>query len=100
MSLNEKTSNTKSLREAIGSLFKNKGLQEGIDKVEIDKAWPQLMGSMISTHTRSLHLQDGKLTITLDSAPLRHELSYSKEKIKDLLNEHLAKQVIKEVDLR
>ena len=98
--MREKTSNTRLLRDAIGALFQNKGLQEGIDKVEVRNSWPILMGSMIATHTKSIELKEGKLTIELDSAPLRHELGFSKEKIKDLLNEHLGKQVVKEVVLR
>lgn len=80
--------------------LKQHGLQEGMDRVRIKEAWPELMGSMIATHTKDIAFKEGKLTLTLDSAPLRQELSFGKQKIKDLLNDHLAKQVVKEVELR
>ena len=59
--MSDKIYNSKSLRDVIGVLFKNKGLQEGMDRTEIRAVWDDLMGGMISKHTRSIDLKEGKL---------------------------------------
>ena len=41
-----------------------------------------------------------KLYITVDSAPLRQELSYGREKIKKVMNEELGEDYIEEVIIR
>jgi len=84
----------------LDSFLKKHGLQEGIHRIEIEQSWKELMGSMIASHTRSLTLRGGKLIVVLDSAPLRQELSFARTKMIDLLNEHLGKKVIREIEFR
>lgn len=98
--MSKRKSNTASLHDVLDRFLRQHGLQEGMDRVRIKNAWPELMGGMISAHTKEITLKDGKLTLTVDSAPLRQELSFARQKIKELLNEHLARQVVKEVELR
>ena len=98
--MSDKIYNSKSLRDVIGVLFKNKGLQEGMDRSEIRSVWNDLMGSMISKHTSSIDLKNGKLIIVLDSSTLRQELSFGRQKMMEVLNDHFGKRVVKEIELR
>jgi hypothetical protein len=45
-------------------------------------------------------VRKGVLYLQILSAPLKHELSFAKDKIRALLNEHLGEEFIKEVVIR
>lgn len=61
--------------------------------------WAELMGPSIARYTSKMEVYDGVLTIYLNSAPLRNELAYAKDKIIKTINEHLGERYIKEVKL-
>ena len=62
--------------------------------------WEKLMGKTISTYTSNIRLRKNVLYLTILSAPLKHELSFGKEKIKSLLNDEIGEEVVKEVVIR
>ena len=66
----------------------------------IRNQWEQMMGPTIAGYTKDIKLYKGKLYITIESAALRQELSYGKDKIKKLLNEELGEKAVKEVVIR
>ena len=75
-------------------------LKPKLHQTKIRTVWAELMGPTINGYTRSLSLRKNTLYINLDSAPLKQELSYGKEKIVDLLNEALGEAYIKTVVIR
>jgi len=88
----------------IGSILKEmiegNPLEKGIDSVRIREVWEQQMGTSILAYTEEIMLKNNTLFVTLSSAVLREELSYGKEKIINLLNESLDKEVIKKIVFR
>ena len=58
------------------------------------------MGKMIAKYTRQISIYDKKLFLQIDSAPLKQELFYSREKIIKMMNEEAGEEVIKEVVIR
>lgn len=85
------------LAEYIGA---SKKLARGYDKLRIEEAWRTCFGPTISSFTSKVYFANGKLEVYLTSAPLRKELSMSKDKIIARLNETLKDGVVKEVVLR
>jgi len=79
-------------------LSENK-LQHGIDQVDVQKAWKNVMGKGVSSYTIQVELKNKTLLVKLSSSTLREELSYGKEKIVQMMNENLKKTVIKRVKL-
>ena len=75
-------------------------LQEGLDKVDVKDAWLNLMGNGVNHYTTNVRLKKDILYVDLSSSVLREELSYGKEKIITMLNEHLGKELIKKIVLR
>ncbi|PTM09889.1 MAG: DUF721 domain-containing protein [Bacteroidetes bacterium] len=75
-------------------------LQAGLDKVDVKEAWASLMGNGVNHYTTNVQLKRDILYVDLSSSVLREELSYGKEKIIAMLNEHLEKTLIKKLVLR
>ena len=75
-------------------------LEKGLDKVNVADAWAKLMGNGVNNYTSSVQLERQTLYIQLTSSVLREELSYGKQKIINMLNEELGKEIIKKLVLR
>lgn len=89
--------NNVTLKQALDAMVKNLKLKGGIDEVRVREEWQKLMGGPIAKYTREISLKKGKLYVKVDSAPLKQELSYSREKIKELFNKELGEEIIQEV---
>ncbi|WP_299336825.1 DUF721 domain-containing protein [uncultured Psychroserpens sp.] len=75
-------------------------LQKGLDKVDVRDAWTKMMGNGVNNYTTDIKLDKDTLYVSLSSSVLREELSYGKQKIIDMLNESVGKEVIKKLVLR
>lgn len=94
-----KRTNEMTLEEAMERLVDTYGLREKLDERAIVSLWDNMVGGMIAHRTISLRLRRGKLRIKVDSAPLRQELSFMREKMKENINRELGREVVKEVEL-
>lgn len=88
------------ISQLLKTFVKDNKLEAGLDQVEVREAWTQLMGNGVVNYTESVNLQGHKLHVKLTSSVLREELSYGKEKIIAMLNEHLGKKLINEIYLK
>ena len=88
------------LSEVLKEFVDENRLQDGLDKVDVKEAWSRLMGNGVNHYTTNVQLKRDILYVDLSSSVLREELSYGKEKIITMLNEHLEKELIKKLVLR
>jgi predicted nucleic acid-binding Zn ribbon protein len=95
-----KDHNQSTIKEAIERLLRAYKLKEGLDEVRLRNSWDKLVGPLIANHTKEIRMKEKVLYITLDSAALRHELLYGKEKLIELLNDAAGEKVIKDIVLR
>lgn len=65
--------------------------------MQIEDVWEQLMGKAIAKYTDKIQIVNNTLFITTSVAPLKNELLYQKEKIKERVNEALGENIIREV---
>lgn len=96
----KRLSNESPISDVLKAFIENNKLQSGMDKVDVEKAWKDLMGKGVNTYTKEVILKGTTLYVTLTSAVLREELSYGKQKIIAMLNDELRKDVVKELVLR
>jgi hypothetical protein len=82
------------------SFVKENKLEKGLDKVNVEAAWTEMMGNGVKTYTNSVKLHKDVLYVELSSSVLREELSYGKDKIINMLNESLGKNLITKLILR
>lgn len=86
-----------SIGEAMNEFLKGSRLKGGIQALQIEDVWEEIMGKTIARYTDKLQIIGDKLIITTNVAPLKNELIYQKEKIKQRVNEALKGKVINEV---
>ena len=86
--------------DLLKSFVKENKLEKGLDKVNVEAAWRDLMGNGVNNYTNSVKLHQDTLYVVLSSSVLREELSYGKDKIVTMLNEALGKNLITKLILR
>jgi hypothetical protein len=86
-----------SFSEAIQEFLKQSRIKGGIHALQIEDVWAQIMGKTIANYTDKLQIIGDKLIITTTVAPLKHELIYQREKIRQRVNEALGQKIVNEV---
>ncbi len=94
-----KRRNEQSLGEALSNLIDAGGMREKMDQLDIASWWDEVVGGMIARHTLGITLRQGKLSVRVDSAPLRQELTFMRETLKEVLNRRVGREVVKEIVL-
>lgn len=88
------------LKEALKAMVDYYRLKSGLNRTKIQHVWEDTMGPSIQKHTKEIQLIRGKLFVSIDSAALKNELSYGKDKIIKILNEALGEEIIKTIIIR
>jgi len=89
----------KLIGEIFGEVFKTGKLGPQFYHQKISNIWHSQMGPSISGYTKALNLRKRKLYIHIESAPLKQELSMSKDKILEMINRELKEPYLKEIHL-
>lgn len=89
-----------SLGDALRAYLHTSPLRHKLNEYRIQALWEKQMGKAISRYTDSISLRQGKLIITTAVAPLKQELNFSRETIKQRFNEALGEPVIETVIIR
>jgi hypothetical protein len=89
-----------SIGDAIKQFLAKSKLKGGIQALQIQDAWEQIMGKTIAKYTDKIEIINSTLFISSTVAPLKNELLYQKEKIIERVNEALGEKVIKEVVIK
>lgn len=96
----KRLSNESSIGDVLKAFIETNKLQAGMDKIDVQQAWKNLMGNGVNSYTKEVVLKGTTLYVALTSAVLREELNYGKQKIIKMINEELGKEVVKDVILR
>lgn len=86
-----------SIGEAMRHFLKGSRIKGGIQALQIEDVWEDIMGKTVARYTDKLQIIGDKLIITTHVAPLKNELIYQKEKIRQRVNEALKEKVVNEV---
>lgn len=95
-----KKANDYSLKEAIQEFLNTYRLDDKLLERKVIESWDAVMGKMVGNHTKDIYIRNKKLYVKVDSAALRSELSYAREKIRDVLNKEAGTEVITDVIIR
>jgi predicted nucleic acid-binding Zn ribbon protein len=89
-----------SLQDAMKYFLNKSRLKGSIQALQIEDVWEQLMGKTIAKYTDKIQIIGSVLHITTTMGPLKQELLYQKEQIKQRVNEALGENVIKDVTIK
>ncbi|MTI19459.1 DUF721 domain-containing protein [Fulvivirga sp. RKSG066] len=86
-----------SVGDAINNLLQTYKINNRFDEAALISAWAEVMGKLIANRTERLFIRKDVLFVEITSAPLKHELNMSKQKIIDNFKSHLGKSVVSEI---
>ncbi|MCC5916351.1 MAG: DUF721 domain-containing protein [Cryomorphaceae bacterium] len=93
-------SNLKGIGQVISQIIRENGWEERIHKQELYLAWDEVMGPAVAKRTESIYLKGRRLFITINSAPLKHELNMQRTRIVEILREHTGRDLVDHVIIR
>ncbi len=89
-----------SMQDAIQQFLKQSRLKAGMQALQIEDIWENIMGKTIAKYTDKIQIINNTLFISTQVGPLKNELLYQKDKIIERVNEALGEKVIKEVVIK
>ena len=89
-----------SLGDALKSFLKTSRLKGSLQALQITDVWEQLMGKTIAKYTDAIQIHGNTLYITTSVAPLKQELLFQKDTIRQRVNEALGENLVKEVVIK
>lgn len=92
-----RNSSTVTLKDAVGAMLKSYNIDIKFDEASLVSAWEKIMGKAIANRTSKIYIRDNVMVVTLNSAPLKHEMNNSKLKVLDLIEKHYGRPVVKDV---
>ncbi|MCE5174577.1 MAG: DUF721 domain-containing protein [Bacteroidales bacterium] len=92
--------NTQSLHEILDEALKSMKIDGKLFETRLINAYPEIVGSGIAAHTKSLYIQRGVLYVKIDSAVIRNELQMMRQSLIEHLNRQVGHDTIKDIVFR
>jgi len=89
-----------SMQDAIKQFLKQSRIKGGIEALQIEDVWEEIMGKTIARYTDHIQIINQTLFISSSVAQLKNELLYQKDKIIERVNEALGDKVINDVVIK
>ncbi len=97
--MTRRTSNQQPLKDVIDDWLNLHPMARRAKETQIIHLWGDLLGQMVRNHTTSITFRKGRLMVKLDSAAIRHELSFARTQIVEGLNKELGSEMVTELVL-
>ncbi len=89
--------NVTNIKQVIDAMLKSYNLDKRFDQKNLALSWGKIMGKVIAKRTSKMEVRNNVLIVSLNSAPLKHELNNSREKVRHLIEKEFGKGIIKDV---
>ena len=90
----------KPIKNIIENFVEQKSISDGIFNVKVKKAWENAVEKKILDYTKEIYVKGEVLYIKVSNPILKQEILYSKQKVINLINEELEKDLIKKIVLK
>ncbi|MCS6794844.1 MAG: DUF721 domain-containing protein [Raineya sp.] len=85
------------LKEILEKIIRQFPQKNHWDQLNIKSIWQSVMGKPIAEQTQNIYIKGDKLFVKITSSVLRQELMMQKSKIKNLINEKMNSELVKEI---
>tara|TARA_B100001093_G_scaffold230813_1_gene221365 strand:- start:7 stop:309 length:303 start_codon:yes stop_codon:yes gene_type:complete len=99
MNRSENKFEARSLKDVLKDIITQKPLKKGVQNIRICNSWRKVMGENIEKYTSQVRFSHNILYVNIKSAPLKMELKFQLEIIRDQLNSYLGGEFIRKVVL-
>ena len=89
----------KPIKNIIESFVEQDSISDGIFNIKIQKAWENAVEKKILDYTKEIYVKGDILYIKVSNPILKQEILYSRQKVINLINEELEKDLIKKIVL-
>lgn len=86
--------------DSVKEMLKAFRIEEKFDETNLINQWEKVMGAPIAKRTTKIYISNKKLFVHLSSAPLKHELNMSRDKILVMLTKEFGKPIVNEVIIK
>ena len=100
MSKKKRSFEPQPLQKVLQQVTAQRNLSKGLNEVKVKLAWEKTVGKHVMQYTTEIKLRGKTLYVLLNSAPLREELNYGKDKILKHLNDALGFNGVQKIILR
>ena len=90
----------KPIKNIIESFVEQDSISDGIFNIKIQKAWENAVEKKILDYTKEIYVKGDILYIKVSNPILKQEILYSRQKVINLINEELDKDLIKKIVLK
>lgn len=91
---------TQKIDELVEAVLKQMGLYQKFKEREVCNVWPEVVGQMIASRTKSVSISEGRLFVAFTSAVVRNEILMVKDGLIKALNDKLGEQIIKDIVIK
>jgi len=95
-----KKNNLIKLGDAINQLFKQEKLDVKISQFSVKNGWKDIVGDMIANSTTEIFFNEKIVFITLNSAALKHELTFRREELVNNINKFCGYKLVDQIVIR
>ncbi len=92
--------NSNRLSLLLEEFIKDQGLEEGLLRLRIGKAWDDVVGQKYAMCTIAKYFTNGVLYCTINSSLMRNQLYFRQNDIIAQINKQLGDEIVKKVILR
>ena len=90
----------KPIKNIIESFVEQDSISDGIFNIKIQKAWENAVEKKILDYTKEIYVKGDILYIKVSNPILKQEILYRRQKVINLINEELEKDLIKKIVLK
>ena len=88
---------TQKIDELVEAVLKQMGLYQKFKEREVCNVWPEVVGQMIASRTKSLRISEGKVFVSFTSSVVKNEILMVKEGLIKALNDRVGDNVVKDI---
>ena len=86
-----------SVGDVLRNLLEETSLKNRMEELKAVELWAKVCGDAIASVTRRPSVKNGIMTVGVPNPSLRNELSMHRSRLCELINQHLGKQILKEI---
>lgn len=92
-----KQGKTLTMDELVNLYLEQMGLSRQFKEREVCQVWPDVVGGMIASRTKSIRITDGKIFVSFTSSVVKNEILMVKEGLIKALNDRIGSDIVKDI---